>query len=166
MKRFGRLGRSRPRLGFSAAEVTVAVAILAIALLPVINMTTASNRTARLTEYHVLAQARAKRLLEVFSTFSLEELEDLAGSTQGSLPPPFGEGELEGASFDLPPEYRAKMENFSEEASYERMSPDLGMVLVKITWSVRGSQHDFQLFRLIGSEASSNPPVPRLKAQP
>lgn len=149
-----RLGSSR---GFTAVEVIVAVAVLAVAVLPVFMSTTAGSRMVRLTEFHVIAQTRAKRLLEAFSTYGLEELRALAPAG-GPLPAPFTDSELDGAGFDLPPEYRRKMENFQEAYRFELLGPDLGMVEVTLTWKIRGVEHDYRLFRLFGSTHSSTAP--------
>jgi prepilin-type N-terminal cleavage/methylation domain-containing protein len=153
------------RPGFTAVEVIVAVAVLALAVLPVFVSTTSSSKNVRLTEYHVIAQTRAKRLLEAFSTYSLAELKAASGGG-GPLPPPFSRAELDGAAFDLPPEYRRKMENFAEEYSFEAMDPDLGMVKVRITWTVESRQLEYELFRFVGAPALSKTVSPPLGAAP
>jgi prepilin-type N-terminal cleavage/methylation domain-containing protein len=145
------------RRGFTAVEVIVSVAVLAIAVLPVLMSTNAGARSVRLTEYHVIAQTRAKRLLEAFSTYGLGELKD-ASAGGGTLTPPFSEGELNGAGFELPPEYQRKMKDFHEEYTFEQLGPDLGMVEVKISWKIRGVSHDYKLFRFIGYPTSSTAP--------
>lgn len=151
----------RRNRAFTAVEVIVAVAVLAIAVLPVFVSTTSSSKNVRLTEYHVIAQTRAKRLLEAFSTYSLAELKAASGGG-GALPPPFSQADLDGAGFDLPPEYRRKMENFVEEYSFELLDPDLGMVKVHISWTVQGRQLDYELFRFVGASTLSRTVSPPL----
>jgi len=142
------------RRGFTAVEVIVAVAVLAIAVIPVFMSTTSSAKNVRLTEYHVIAQARAKRVLEAFSTYSLPELR--AANSGGSLPAPFADDDLDGGGFDLPPEYRRKMENFTEEYSFEELGPDLGLIRVKVQWTVQQRQLDYELFQVVAAEEPSD----------
>lgn len=140
--------RGQRRSAFTATEVMVAVAVLAIAVLPILMTTMSSSKNIRLTEYHVIAQTRAKRLLEAYTTYGLEELRGLSAGG-GELPPPFLQSEA--AAFDLPEEYRSKMENFTERGIFEDLEPDLGVVHVEVQWSVQGRELEYTLFRFVGA---------------
>lgn len=147
------------RSGFTATEVMVAVAVLAIAVLPVLMTTTSSSKNVRLTEYHVIAQTRAKRLLEAYTTYGLEELRGLSAGG-GELPPPFlASGD---AAFDLPEEYRNKMENFTERGIFEDLEPDLGVVHVEVRWTVQGRELEYTLFRFVGAGSPATVARPSL----
>ncbi len=150
------------RRGFTAAEVIVAIAVLALAVLPVFMTTTSGERNVRLTEYHVIAQTRAKRVIEAFATYGLDELRKLGGSG-GSLPPPFIDGELDASGMDLPEEYRRKMENFREEYAFENLGPELGRVEVRVFWTISGHEHSYRLARVFGASALSEVPAPPLR---
>ncbi|MCA9556504.1 MAG: prepilin-type N-terminal cleavage/methylation domain-containing protein [Myxococcales bacterium] len=151
--------RREGRWGFTATEVMVAVAVLAVAVLPVMLTTTSSSKNVRLTEYHVIAQTRAKRLLEAYGTYGLEELRGLSAGG-GELPAPFLDGG--GAEFDLPEEYRRKMENFAERAYFEDLQPDLGVVHVEVRWTVEGRQLEYTLFRFVGAGSPATVARPAL----
>ncbi len=151
------------RRGFTAVEVIVAVAVLSIAVIPVFMSTTSGAKNVRLTEYHVIAQSRAKRLLEAYTTYGLEELRELSGGG-GELPPPFSQADLDQKQFDLPPEYRSKMENFSESGVFEDLSADLGLVRVEIQWKIQGKPHEYSLFRTVSSARPAVVVVPPLGA--
>lgn len=149
------------RTAFTAVEVIVAVAILALAIVPLLMSQTSSEKVVRLTEYHVIAQTRAKRLLEAFSTYGLEGLRKAAGGNDGLLAPPLSGDET--AGFDLPPEYQRKMENFREQFELQSLGPDLGLVKVTIVWTINGVEHDYELSRMVASDRSSSPPAPPLR---
>ena len=157
--RVSRPTRAAARRGFTATEVIVAVAVLAIAVLPILMTTTSSQKNVRLTEYHVIAQTRAKRLLEAYTTYGLEELRGLSAGG-GELPAPFLQSEA--AAFDLPEEYRSKMENFTERGFFEDLQPDLGVVHVEVRWTVQKRELEYTLFRFVGAGSPATVARPAL----
>lgn len=149
------------RRGFTATEVIVAVAVLALAVLPVFWTTTQGQKQVRLTEYHVIAQARVKRLLEAYATYGLEGLRDSTGGADGPLPAPFDLGSVD-SSFELPEEYRRKMENFDESCDLETVTDDLALIRCRVTWTIGKQNREYRLSRMVGAETLAVPPDPPL----
>lgn len=159
------LRRRLPRRadGFTAAEVIVAIAVIALAVLPVFYTTTSGQKNVRLTEYHVIAQTRAKRILEAYGTYGFEELLEAAGGGSGPLPPPFTDDQLDSVDMALPEEYQRKMENFREEHEFESLGQDLGRVRVTIMWDIGGHTRKLSLSRFVAREGLGEPVRPPLR---
>lgn len=115
----------------SAMEVIISVVILAFAVLPMINMMVSGRKNAAFTEYQVLAQLRARRILEVFSSHPYEALLNSPRAPDGGLKLPFDDN-------GFPPEYHDKLERYDEVCSFEEKKPGLGLMRVEIIWSMSG----------------------------
>lgn len=139
------------RRGLSAIEVVISIVILAFAVLPVLNMMTSGRKTAALTEYHVLAQLRARRILESFASYPYEALLNLPQAEGGGIELPFA-GEDNG----FPPEYQQKLARYDELCFFEELEPGLGLMTVKITWLITGgNKREYVLQKLYAHEGMS-----------
>ncbi len=133
---------TKNKRAFSAIEVVVSIVVLAFAVLPVMNMMTSGRKTAALTEYHVLAQLRARRVLEIFSSYPYEALMNAPQAEGGGLAIP-----LTDTAF--PPEYKKKLARYDELCIFEELKPGLGLMTVKITWLITGGQERKYLLQKI-----------------
>jgi len=134
----------------SAVEVVISIVILAFAVLPIMNMMTSGRKSATLTEHHVLAQLRARRILEVFSSYPYEALRNVPDSEKGGLQIPLPADELA-----FPPEYQKNLERYDELCFFEETKPGLGVMTVKISWTVTGAKREYVLQKIMTDEGAS-----------
>jgi len=141
----------RSTRGFTALEVVVAILVLAVAVLPIIDMTTSGRQAAALTEYHVIAQRRALRILEVYASEPYDRLRRLPRDAEGvvTAPVPFDDPVF-------PDEYRKKLATCDERVCFQELEPGLGMVTVEIRWRPGGGERrSIERFRFYGDERLS-----------
>ena len=139
----------RRNAGFSAMEVVVSILVLAFAVLPVLHMMTSGRKTAALTEYHVLAQLRARRILEIFSSYPYEALMNVPQADGGGMAIPVSDTAF-------PPEYKKKLARYEEFCFFEELKPGLGLMTVKISWTITGgNSRKYMLQKLLSDEGMS-----------
>ena len=132
-------------------EIVVSVVILAFAVLPVIHMTTTGRKTAALTEYHILAQIRARRILEAFTSFPYQALKTVPEGEGGGLTVPLPPSEV-----GFPPEFQEKISRYDEMAFFEEIKPGLGVMTVKIMWTpAGGARREYVLQKIFADEGLS-----------
>ena len=91
--------------GFAFAEVLVALAIVAFALVPLLSMMRSIKRQVAFSDYHVFWQVRAMRVLEHYRLSNINELRFLL--KDGNHRPAFPDT-------PIPPEYAQKLRKFED----------------------------------------------------
>jgi hypothetical protein len=131
-------------------EVVVSVVILAFAVVPLLQMFQSGRQSAALTEYHVLAQLRARRILESFASFPYAALKALPEAEGGGVAPPLPPED------GFPPEYRKRVSTYEEMTFFEELSPGLGLLTVKIAWTPADrKKHEYLLQKIVSDEGLS-----------
>ncbi len=133
-------------------EIIVSVVVLAIAVIPLLWMFVGGRKTAALTEYHVLAQMRARRILEAFASYPYEALKGVTEAEGGGLLVP-----LPASDSGFPPEYQKRIAMYDELTFFQEAKPGLGRLTVKITWTLAsdGKKREYLLHKLVAEEALS-----------
>lgn len=137
----------RRRGGFSLLEALLAMAILAGALVPLLRSFMVQSRVAAVSELHLLAGARAHRILEAYAALGYDTLQAQAGGDSGTLPPvlaPVQDELLDLArDYELPPHLArllSTMDRFTEVSTFEELDPDgLARIVTLVSWEAPGA---------------------------
>ncbi|MBI3894099.1 MAG: prepilin-type N-terminal cleavage/methylation domain-containing protein [Candidatus Wallbacteria bacterium] len=134
--------------GFTAVEVLVSIAILAIALVPVLTMLISGNKESAYGEYQMIAQTRAESILQVLAC---RDWQAFAGFPQGT--PTVVPETLTSSAIELPEDFRRRLAGFEETVTFTPLDGGLAEVAVDIAWLLPGegaeSNHQFRLRRLM-----------------
>ena len=138
--------------GFSLMEALLAMAILAGALVPLLRSFILQSRVAAVSELHLVAGARGRRILEAYAALGYDTLQTMAGSVPGTtgderpLPPALDGPRSElldlARDYELPPHLarlQATVDRFTEVSSWQELDPDgLARVVTVISWEAPG----------------------------
>ncbi len=134
---------------FSLTEVLVAMAIIAFAVIPIVTMSSTSNKKAVFSEYHVFFQARAMRVLEHYSILKYEDLKMLATGDNGAI-------HITLSDPPIPHEFSRKLKRAVEVLEFQELEPGLGKLIATMQWDfptdrkVAGKvRHQFKLVRFV-----------------
>lgn len=137
------------RKAFSAIEIVVSTVVLACALIPILTLMSSGKKSAAITEYHVLAQMRAKRVIEVVSAYPLKEMMKLPLAPTGGVQIP---GTMTSTAF--PSEYENKIKNYEELLFLENLEEGISLATVKVNWTLAtGEQKSYELCRIFCDES-------------
>ena len=137
--------RSKLRAGFTIIEILIALAILVICFIPVSTLLRTSSTQTAFNDYYVVAHIRATRILDIFSSYSFDELTAMnSEATHGHL---VQVGANEPA---LPPEYEIKLAegSYAEKFYFTPIEAGLGKLEVVIRWRFRGAGEEFKSYKL------------------
>jgi hypothetical protein len=139
------------RKAFSAVEIIVSTVVLALAVIPILTLVSSGQKNAAITEYHVLAQLRARRIIESLMAYPFRELIALPPAESGGVKIPV---KLEASVF--PGEYKNKVKNYSETLTIEKKGDGAALVTVQVVWKLAtGGQKSLELQRLFFDESES-----------
>lgn len=134
--------------GFSAIEIVISVVVLACALIPILTLVSSGKKSAAITEYHVLAQMRARRIIEVVSSYPYKNLTSLPVAETGGIKIP---GEMTSTAF--PENYQNKIKNYEELLFIENLETGISLATVKVNWTLAtGDKRKYELCRIFTDE--------------
>ena len=136
---------STPPSGFSLVEILIALSILTLCMLPVFNLVQSSRVQTTFSDYHVFAQIRATRLLDIFASQPFEELILLDQSTQ--------KGNLVSTGINapvLPPKLASRLaeDGFKERFYFTVLDNGLGSLEVEIRWKFPAPDQEWREVRM------------------
>lgn len=148
MPRTGTL-KSRAVRGFSAIEIVVSTLVLACALIPILTLMSSGKKSAAVTEYHVFAQMRAKRVIESVASYPWKEMMKLPVASTGGVIIP---GSMTSTAF--PSEYENKIKNYEEFLFLENLEDGISLATVKVKWTLAtGDKRTYELCRIFCDES-------------
>ena len=127
--------------GITAVEVALTVLLLALGVIPVVNMVLSTSREAGFTEAHALAQARAFTLLDCQEALGFSALPRAAEPMELPIPR------------SAPPRQPAPGA-YTEVLGYRELEDGLGMLSISIRWTLATDkpgtrQHEYRAIRMI-----------------
>lgn len=156
------------RTAFSLLEVLLALTIVALVLVPLLQSFITQSRVAAVSELHVVAGARARRLLDAAAALDYDTLKSLAASGTGTaadvpglptgatpLPPlvdaPAAELLDLSRDVDLPPHLErlaTTVGRFAEALVFEELDPaGLARVVAVVGWEAPGAPGQMRTLR-------------------
>ena len=134
---------------FSAIEIMISIVVLACALIPILTLMSSGKKSAVLTEYHVLAQMRARRVVETISAYPFKELMKLPASDTGGVKIP---GSMVSTAF--PAEYENKVKNYEEFLFLENLEEGITLATIIVKWTLAtGENRSYELCRIFCDES-------------
>ena len=115
-------------IGFSLAEVLIAVCIVAFALVPILTMSGSSSKKASFSEFNIFYQSRAVRVLEHYSLVPYGSLKKLATGDKGAI-------EVTLSDPPIPYEFKRKLKSGNEMLHFEEFEPGFGKLTATMQWS-------------------------------
>ncbi|MBI2943352.1 MAG: prepilin-type N-terminal cleavage/methylation domain-containing protein [Candidatus Wallbacteria bacterium] len=136
------------RRAFTAVEVLVSVAILAIALVPVLSMLTSGTKESAYGEYHMIAQTRAETIMQLLACRDWQAWENLPKGVASPVPEA-----LTTLAVELPEDFRTRLAGFEETVTCTPIDNGLVELSVELAWLLPGEgaqqSHQFRLRRLL-----------------
>ena len=166
------------RRGFTLTEVMIAVVVLGLCLVPLLTSGTTTHKRSHFAEHHILAASRARTILGMVTSLDFAVLDWIVQSSGGTAPIELDLEKLyEPGSMDLlfaaiaggdarTASFEGKLDHFSHKVTYERISTDLGRVVVTFDWQYSADQgkgnHELVLARLVRRNERSMTRIPPL----
>lgn len=122
--------------GFSLVEVSLAVVIMALALIPVVSMIISSTRQTRFNEDQALAALLAGQLLERYRDEPLDWL--AANLHEGAADRIAGDPVLSPGEDVLGQEYMRHVAAFERRVTYHAKDGGTGLLVAEVRWRERG----------------------------
>ena len=126
-------------------EVLIATAIIAIAIVPIMELIQSNRVKSEFNEYYLFAHIRAQRILDVVATQPYEKISSLSLSDQKEN---LVKSATSGPVF--PPEYARKLDKkgYSESWWFNELKTGVGIVEVEIHWKFTGPKQDWRTYNL------------------